>query len=114
MVTTTASPRVDSWNRWLPGIRAAAAVRMALRAGGLLLVGFHVALLLADLAGGRLFDPIVAGKWAAAAVLCCALAAFWRVGVPLLWGRKAAALWLLVLVLHVGVQTPVDENETAS
>jgi hypothetical protein len=77
------------------------------------LVGFHVALLWTHATIGRLGEPAVALRWSVALFV---LAAFWllrRRGVPLLRGRSALILWLLVIVLHahaawthVGVPVP--------
>jgi hypothetical protein len=49
---------------------------------------------------GRLFELATSLHWLAGAFLLTGILALRRVGVPLLWGRKAIVLWLLVLLLH--------------
>jgi hypothetical protein len=108
MLTTLSSRFADSKPRGSRPSAAARVLTIALRLAGLLLVGFHAVLLLADLDGGRLVDPAVAAQWIVAGILFAALVTFWRLGVPLLWGRKAAVLWVLVLLLHGVAQPPAD------
>ncbi len=74
-----------------------------------LLVAFHVWLLALRLVEGRLGEPIVALRWLAALLLITTLASLRRAGVPLVWGRKAFAFWVLVVVLHWTV-TPAAER----
>jgi hypothetical protein len=67
------------------------------------LILFHVGLLVADTIGGRLLDPVVGTRWLAGLALFVLLLALRRLGVSLLWGRRAAVLWLLVVLLHGSV-----------
>jgi hypothetical protein len=77
--------------RWVTALLGAAAAA---------LIVFHVLLLGGDVLRGRVLDPVVAARWLAAVALFGALVAFRQVGVPLLWGRRAAVVWLMVLFLH--------------
>ena len=72
------------------------------------LVPLHVALLWDRFSHGRLSDPEVALRWLGAAVLTVAVLALRRLGIPLLWGRRALVFWLLVLLLHAGAAAPED------
>ena len=74
-----------------------------------LLVAFHAWLLALRLAEGQLGEPTVALRWLAAPILIAALATLRRAGVPLVWGRKAFAFWVLVLLLH-WTATPAAER----
>jgi hypothetical protein len=64
------------------------------------LVLFHVALFAVQAGAGRLLDPAVSVKWGLSVLLCLALVALRRSGIPLLWGRRALVVWLLVGLLH--------------
>ena len=64
------------------------------------LVLFHAWLLGAQAIGGRLADAGLLGRWAAAGLLVAALWRLRRQGVPLVWGRRATAIWLLAALLH--------------
>jgi len=70
------------------------------------IVALHVALLWDRVVHGRLTDPAVGLRWLGAAVLIGALVALRRLGIPLLWGRRALVFWLLVLLLHMGTVAP--------
>jgi len=87
--------------RPLHGLGLAAAVSAACLLGLL-----HLWLLGIRLAAGDFADPAVALRWGAAAALVATLAALRRRGVPLLWGRQALALWVLVLLLHWNAAGP--------
>jgi hypothetical protein len=67
----------------------------------LALIVFHAALLWNQIGDGRVLDPIVAVRWGVGAVLLGALAGLRRAGVPVLWGRRALGVWVLVAVMHV-------------
>jgi hypothetical protein len=67
----------------------------------LALGGFHAWLFWSHLAGGRLFEPAVAVRWFAGLALVAAFVALRRLGLPVLRGRQAVVLWLLVALLHV-------------
>jgi hypothetical protein len=75
-------------------------VRKVLTAAGALLAGFHVWLFVGQLGDGRLADVSVLARWGVAAGLGVALWYLRRQNVPLFWGRKAVAVWLLAAVLH--------------
>jgi hypothetical protein len=81
-------------------------IKSLARVAGLFLFAFHVVLLAGDVAQGRVFDPVVAVRWIAAVALFGALVAMWRLGMPLLIGRRAAVLWVLVLFLHASAHAP--------
>jgi hypothetical protein len=73
---------------------------MSVAASALGLVVFHAALFWNHIGEGRLLDPAVAARWGIGALLLLALAALRRAGVPLLWGRRALVVWVLVALLH--------------
>ena len=64
------------------------------------LLAFHGWLLYGGIASGRIFDIDVALRWVAGLALSAVFVGFWRVGVPLLRGRRAVVLWALVVILH--------------
>jgi hypothetical protein len=72
--------------------------RMLVLAGGALAV-FHGWLFVSQAAAGRLGDPWVIVRWAAAIALVAALARLHRRG-HVLWGRKGISIWLLAAMLH--------------
>lgn len=67
-------------------------------AGGALAV-FHGWLFVSQAVAGRLGDPWVIFRWAAAIALVAALVAVHRRG-HLLWGRRSVSIWLLAAMLH--------------
>ena len=67
--------------------------------GGVLVL-FHVWLLGRQILEGQLADPGLLLRWMIAAGLVAALVHLARRGQPLLWGRRATAVWLLAAVLH--------------
>jgi hypothetical protein len=75
-------------------------VRKVLTAAGALLAGFHVWLFIGQLGDGRLADVSVLARWGVAAGLGVALWYLRRQNIPLFWGRKAVAVWLLAALLH--------------
>lgn len=77
------------------------------------LIAFHTGLLRDRVAQGALFDAATASRWLVSAVVLGAFLALHRHGVSVLWGRKAAVLWLLVLVLHIGAQPGVTGAPTS-
>jgi hypothetical protein len=93
---------------WLE-VPAGRLVRLAptarLGAVAVLLV-FHAALLWAHLASGRLFEPAVALRWGIGFLLLGLLVALRRVGVPVLYGRRALVVWVLLALLHVSAAMP--------
>ncbi len=66
----------------------------------------HAWLLWVRISQGRLLEWSIALRWAAAAVLLLTLAALRQRGVPLFWGRRALAVWTLVLLLHWAAPAP--------
>ncbi len=64
------------------------------------LVAFHGGLLWRRLVDGSLLQPIVVARWAASVVLILALLQLWSKGLPVLRGRRAGVLWLVVVLLH--------------
>lgn len=95
MLTRRPSPQPRSSGatirRVLHGLVVAAAVT---------LVGFHAWLLWTHLTLGSLLEPGVAFRWAVAGGLLAAFTWLRRTGVPLVSGRKAGVLWVLVVLLH--------------
>jgi hypothetical protein len=75
---------------------------LALRTSIVLLVAFHGLIFWKHLASGALADPARAFGWAVGVALFAAMIALRRAGVPLLWGRRALVVWLMVTLLHVG------------
>ncbi|HEX6211301.1 MAG TPA: hypothetical protein VF136_11025 [Methylomirabilota bacterium] len=69
-------------------------------AAALGLVVFHVWLFARQLLAGQLLDPDLALRWATGGLLVAALVWLRRRGVPLLYGRRALSVWLLVALLH--------------
>jgi hypothetical protein len=67
--------------------------------GGVLVL-FHVWLLGRQIWEGQLAEPGLLLRWLIAAGLVAALVHLARRGQPLLWGRRATAVWLLAAVLH--------------
>lgn len=82
-----------------------------LRGAGLFAVAglaiFHISLFWDRLVGGQLLDPLVAGRWLAAAALASGLVALRRRGVSLVAGRRALVVWLLVVLLHYSAKPAV-------
>lgn len=64
------------------------------------LSALHGWLLWLRISQGRLLEWRVALRWGVGALLLLTLQALRRRGVPLLWGRSALALWIVVLLLH--------------
>ena len=75
-------------------------LRRFLTAAGGLLVGFHAWLFLGQVWEGQAFEPVTAARWLLAGGLVLALATLRRTGQPLVFGRRAAAVWLLAALLH--------------
>ena len=74
---------------------------------------FHGGLLWQRLSDGSLLEPTVVARWAVSVVLILALLQLWRQGLPLLRGRRAGVLWLIVALLHVltpGAPAPAVEQ----
>jgi GAF domain-containing protein len=74
----------------------------------------HLALLWQRILDLSLLQPTVAVRWLATAFLLYGLIRLRRAGVPLLLGRSALGIWLLVLLLHVSFLGPrAEQNEVA-
>lgn len=78
--------------RWLTGVGG-----FALTAA---LAAFHGRLLWQRLVDGSLLQPIVIARWTMSALLVVALLQLWSKGLPILHGRRAGVLWLVVVLLH--------------
>ena len=63
------------------------------------LIGSHVWLLATQWAAGRLTEPGLLLRWAAALALALVIRALYRSGVPAL-SRKSVVIWLLAALLH--------------
>jgi hypothetical protein len=61
---------------------------------------FHGRLLWQRLNDGSLLQPVVVARWVLSALLVLALLQLWSKGLPVLRGRRAGVLWLVVVVLH--------------
>jgi len=87
-----------------PATRHVDVVTAAARALGQLgfaaLVVFHVWLLGTHLIDGRAFEPATAVRWGVAVLVLAGFRALGRRGFPLLFGRRAIGLWLLVVIIH--------------
>ncbi len=74
--------------------------RRALTAAVALLVLFHLWLFAGQIWDGRALEPATAMRWLVAGGLIAALAGLRRAGQPMVFGRRAAAIWLLAALLH--------------
>ncbi len=74
---------------------------------------FHSQLLWQRIATLTLFEPLVALRWSAAALLLAGFVVLQRSGVSVIWGHKALILWLLVLLCHAGTMSPVGQQPLA-
>lgn len=72
------------------------------------LVAFHAILFWDRIASFSLFEPLVAARWLAAAVLSAAMLRLYRSSGSLLKGRRALVFWALVLLLHAAAVLPAD------
>lgn len=61
---------------------------------------FHGGLLWQRLTDGSLLQPIVVARWAVSVLLVAGLLQLWSKGLPVLRGRRAGVLWLIVVLLH--------------
>jgi hypothetical protein len=94
---------------------ARAILRVSILAAGLALAIFHASLFWDRLVGGDLLDPMVALRWTGAGLLLAALVTLRRYGAPLIHGRKAFCLWLLIALLHASsASVPTPTPATAS
>jgi len=95
--TRIPSPSAARWPRW--------ALRALLLAPVVWLALFHAALLGRRLADQSLLDPVIGLKWLISAALLGALPLARRAGIRLAEPRRAAALGVLVLLLHLALPT---------
>ena len=72
---------------------------------------FHSQLLWQRITSLTLFEPMVALRWGAAALLIAGFVYLQRAGVSVVWGHKALVLWLLVLLCHAGVVWPAGGHQ---
>jgi hypothetical protein len=79
-----------------------------------ILVAYHLVLLWHRLADMSLLQPAVALRWVATVALLIGLRRMHAAGVPLIWGRRALAFWLFVLLLHVSFLGPLSEEAAAT
>jgi hypothetical protein len=77
-----------------------AAGRAVVRLLVALLAGFHGWLLWTHASLGKLLEPEVAARWGLAVAVAAAFCWLSRLGLPLLKGRRALVLWLLVILIH--------------
>ena len=71
---------------------------------------FHGWLLWTHLASGRFSEPAVVLRWTVGVLLFSGFLALRGIGAPVLFGRKAVVLWLLVFMLHVFAAAPTSET----
>jgi hypothetical protein len=76
----------------------------------MVLAGFHVWLLWTHVVEGRVLEPGIAVRWVAALLITAGFLVLRRIGAPMLWGRHAVALWLLVGLLHCQAMAPNDSG----
>ena len=75
-------------------------LRRSALAAGALLAAFHVWLLAAQVWSGHAAQPEVLLRWLVAGALVAGLVSIGRRGQPVVFGRQAAAVWLLAALLH--------------
>lgn len=112
ILVTLAMTSCRSSNR-IAGGRLRRLVAVSLWAAAGLLLIFHVWLFLGHLSDGRLLAPAVLVRWVAGAGLFGLLLWFRRMGVPLVWGRRALVLWVMVFFLHASAHAPSAPGATA-
>jgi hypothetical protein len=88
--------------RLLPGAPSAVAA--------IILVVYHLILLVQRLADLSLLQPAVALRWLITVALLMGLRRMHAAGVPMIWGRRALAFWLLVLLMHVSFLGPLSDD----
>jgi hypothetical protein len=94
--------------------RVGTALRPLIRLSTAGLVLFHAWLAWRRLTAPDGLEAEIALRWTAGVGLLAALLVLRRFGVPLLWGRKAFALWSLVLLLHAVGPAAEARAEAAS
>lgn len=114
---TSPPPRDILARAWRQARRAKPRRVLAVIAGPALValvVLYHALLLWQRVADLTLLEPAVAARWLATLFLLVVLFRLHHRGVPLIWGRKALVVWLLVLLLHVSFYGPLAEGADAS
>ena len=81
-------------------------VRLVALVGGVSIAALHLAVLARRVADGTLLSPLVAAQWLAALVVVAVLIALHRQGVGVFRGRSAAAIWIVITLLHGIVALP--------
>ncbi len=74
------------------------------------LLWLHAHLLWQRIVDQTLFEPLVALRWIASALIAVTMIHFQRRGVSLFRGRRAKILWLVILLLHAGSATAVGRH----
>jgi hypothetical protein len=87
----------------VPSRRARRLLASAGWLAALALTGFHGLLLWTRIAQGELVEPPVAARWIATGLVLAGFRALHRRGFSVVGGRRAVALWLIVILLHVQV-----------
>ena len=80
--------------------------RLFVIGGGVALGALHIAVLFRRVADGTLLRPLVMAQWLVALGLLTAAEYLRRRGVSVLRGRKAAAFWIVVALMHGIVTLP--------
>lgn len=77
------------------------------------LLYLHSLLLAERLSDLSILEPVVAVKWIASLLILVVLLKFRLAGIPLLKGRKALVVWMLVLLLHCQISAPIGPEVSA-
>jgi len=109
----SAAGRPASRAAWVQGLRQVATWRNLLVFGLAALVVHHAFLFRDRLVDSSIFDPAVAWRWVASALLVAAIAFLRRRGIDLFRPRHLGILAVLVLLLHCGMVAPPDHPALA-
>ena len=85
-------------------------VPVAIAAPVAFLLYLHIRIFTERLLDLTILEPVVAVKWLASLLILAVLLKFRRAGNPLLKGRKALVVWMLVLLLHVQISAPIGSD----
>ncbi len=80
--------------------------RLLVIGGGVALGALHIAILFRRVADGTLLEPLVMAQWLVALGLVTAAGYLRRRGISVFRGRKAAAFWIVVALMHGVVSLP--------
>lgn len=80
--------------------------RLLVIGGGVALGALHIAVLFRRVADGTLLEPLVMVQWLVALALVMVVGALRRRGVSVFRGRRAAAFWIVVALMHGVVSLP--------